>query len=84
MPEAILKEASLRRHGNTAALPALRDAPDEMLLTTRELGALTNNAEVTIRLWHRENRGPKRILVEGRPRYMLRDVRTWLQSSQAA
>lgn len=58
-------------------------APDETLLTPREVSALSGFEEVTLRLWHRQGRGPARTFVEGRPRYRLGDVRAWMRGESA-
>ena len=55
----------------------LADAPDQTLLTTAELAALTGFAEVTLRQWRDQGRGPKETRVEGRPRYLWGDVKKW-------
>jgi hypothetical protein len=59
----------------------LAGAPDEVLLTPNEVHALYGWAPVTLRLWHRQGRGPRQVRLEGRPRYRLGDLRAWISGS---
>jgi hypothetical protein len=69
---------------NVNFLQALRNAPDEVLITPKELEAMSGFTQAAFRLWRREGRGPRCVKVEGRPRYLLRDVRAWLSSFDKA
>lgn len=59
----------------------LAGAPDEVMLTPDEFHALYGVAPVTLRLWHRQGRGPRQTRIEGRPRYKLGDCRAWISGS---
>lgn len=61
-----------------ARVAAAANGPDDMLLTTAEVSALSGFAEVTLRLWRRQGRGPSWLEIEGMPRLRLGDYRKWL------
>lgn len=65
-------------------VPDLNTLPEHALLTQQQLHRLTGFALITFRIWAAQGRGPKITRVEGRPRYMARDVRAWLEASRAA
>jgi hypothetical protein len=64
-------------------VPDLNSLPDHALLTQQQLHKLTGFALITFRIWSTQGRGPKITRVEGRPRYMARDVRAWLEAGNA-
>lgn len=65
------------------APPDLAKLPEHALLTPKQLHSLTGFAVVTFRVWAANGRGPKVTRIEGAPRYMVRDVREWLEAHHA-
>ena len=49
--------------------------PDQALATPAEAAAFLGVGESTLRLWRRERRGPRFVMLEGRPRYQLADLK---------
>ncbi len=49
------------------------------LLTERELSRKTKLAEVTLRTFRRQGRGPKYLKISKAVRYRVEDVDTWLK-----
>lgn len=66
------------------APPDLRALPGDALMTRRQVSALSGFAVVTLKVWAREGRGPRVTTIEGRPRYRVSDVRSWLGGDHAA
>lgn len=64
--------------GNTRPIPDLEKLPDTALLTRRQLSDLSSFALITLKVWAKKGRGPQITVVEGRPRYRVRDVREWM------
>jgi hypothetical protein len=62
----------------TKTPPDIAVLPDSAYITVAQLAAITGHAPLTVKGWHRYGRGPKRSIVQGRPRFMVADVRTWL------
>jgi len=56
---------------------------DDHLLTSKELAGWLRLALVTLECWRRDKppRGPTSIVVAGRPRYRVGDVRRWLTAN---
>jgi hypothetical protein len=75
--------ASVSRRYRLNDLSVLDDAPDDTLLSFAELSALSGWAVVTLRLWASQGRGCPVRRVEGRPRFRLGDVRSWLQGDES-
>jgi hypothetical protein len=67
-----------RRVHQPLTIPDLSKLPDGALLVSRQVAALAGYTEPALKKWRREGRGPQFLLVEGRPRYRVADVRTWL------
>ena len=61
------------------ALPAidLMNMPDTTACTTKQVHQGFGFAEITLKKWRREGKGPRVTLIEGRPRYLVRDLREW-------
>ncbi|TXN20388.1 hypothetical protein [Methylobacterium sp. WL9] len=59
-------------------IPDIERLPDSALLTRRQLSDLSNFALITLKVWAKSGRGPRITVVEGRPRYRVRDVREWM------
>jgi hypothetical protein len=53
--------------------------PDHALLTRKQVSEMSGFADITLRLWSTQGKGPTITRIEGRPRYMVRDVRQWLR-----
>ncbi len=62
----------------SSTLPDIGALPDDALLTRAEVARLSGFANITLRIWAGQGRGPKITRVEGRPRFAVRDVRAWL------
>ncbi|MES2335198.1 MAG: hypothetical protein V4551_11055 [Pseudomonadota bacterium] len=60
-------------------IPDLDTLPAHALLTRAQLQRLTGLANITLRVWSSQGRGPKLTRIEGNPRYMVRDVKAWLE-----
>ena len=71
-------EPKIRRHRVKAPLPDLATLPDEAVIVTDQLSGVSGYAVQTLKIWRAKKKGPPFILVEGRPRYRVRDVREWL------
>lgn len=72
-----------KNHGHTPKpVPDLAALPGDALITRNQLAAVSSFALVTLKLWAREGRGPRITVVEGRPRYRVRDVREWMGSDR--
>ena len=72
---------SLRtRRSASSCAPDLDRLPSSALCTTKQLAALSGFAEITLKTWRRQDigRGPKVTYIEGRPRYLVRDVKAWV------
>lgn len=54
--------------------------PGSAACTTRQVAALSGFAEITLKVWRRagESRGPRVTRIEGKPRYLVSDVRAWM------
>lgn len=59
-------------------VPDLSTLPPEALITRQQLSEVSSFALITLKVWAREGRGPRITIVEGRPRYRVRDVREWM------
>lgn len=59
-------------------LPDLTTLPDTALLTRSQVAGLAGYTEQALKKWAREGRGPRVTIVEGRPRYSVRDAREWM------
>jgi len=76
MPEA---EARIgQRFHRPRPLPDLATLPDTALLTRSQVAGLAGYTEQALKKWAREGRGPRVTIVEGRPRYRVRDTREWM------
>lgn len=60
------------------AVPDIEKLPGEALITRRQLAAVSSFALITLKVWAKQGRGPRITVVEGRPRYRVRDVREWM------
>lgn len=67
-----------------AAVPDLNSLPDHATLTRKQVAALTGFADITLRVWAGKGRGPKVTRLEGVPRYLVRDLRAWLEGDAQA
>lgn len=76
-------QRDINRPRNFTVLAGLSAAPDETLMTPHEVATLLNNSRETLRRWGRGREGPPRILVQGRPRYRLGELRHWLSQQPA-
>lgn len=74
-----------RVHAANSRRTALVDIdrlPDSAACTTRDVAALSGFAEITLKVWRKAgDRGPKVTRIEGRPRYLVKDIRAWMGSS---
>jgi hypothetical protein len=57
---------------------------DAALLDRAQLGQLVNKAPSTMKRWDREGKTPRPVLIGGRPRYVVSDIRLWLRGSLSA
>jgi len=65
-------------------IPDIDKLPPTALLTQLQVSRLSGFAPVTIRLWATRGTGPKVTRINGHlPRYMVRDVRAWLDGRHA-
>jgi predicted DNA-binding transcriptional regulator AlpA len=69
---------SPRRTFRAKPLPDLDALPASALLTRNQVCALSGFALPTLKQWAKQGRGPRITIIEGRPRYLASDVRTWL------
>jgi predicted site-specific integrase-resolvase len=60
------------------ATPDLTALPGDALLTRRQLAQVAGFAVQTLKAWPKQGRGPRVVMVEGRPRYRVADVREWM------
>lgn len=60
-------------------IPDIDRLPAGAFLTRRQVAALSSFAEITLRVWEAQHRGPQVTRIEGRPRYRVSDVREWLR-----
>lgn len=72
------RREELRRN---TPVPDLEKLPDCALLTERQLSLVSGYAEITLRIWRMRNTGPRVTMVQGRPRYTVRDARAWMAGS---
>jgi hypothetical protein len=63
----------------TSGVPDLNALPDHALLTRKQVHRLTGFAEITLRVWSSQGRGPRVSRVSGNPRYSVRDLKDWLE-----
>lgn len=73
---------SARRDIDLAA--RLAGLPDGALASPNEAAAFLGFAPVTLRMWRRQGRGPAFVLIEGRPRYRMADLRGFAAGQMAA
>ncbi|KQT86445.1 hypothetical protein [Methylobacterium sp. Leaf466] len=59
-------------------VPDIEKLPGEALITRQQLAAVSSFALITLKVWAKQGRGPRITVVEGRPRYRVRDVREWM------
>lgn len=59
-------------------VPDLGKLPGETLITRQQLSEISSFALITLKVWAKSGRGPRITVVEGRPRYRVRDVREWM------
>ncbi len=59
-------------------VPDLDALPGSTLLDTELMHKVTGYAKITLKIWRAKGRGPRVTIVEGRPRYAVKDVRAWL------
>lgn len=59
-------------------IPDLDALPPTAACTTEQVAALSGYAPITLQLWRRQNRGPRVTTIQGRPRYLVRDLREWM------
>ena len=71
------------RRRDSAPVVDLNALPDLACLTTKQLAVLTGFAEITLKTWRGQEtgRGPRVTYIEGRPRYLVRNVKNWLMGS---
>ena len=62
----------------SAPIPDLDALPPTAACTTEQVAALSGYAVITLQLWRRQSRGPRSWLIQGRPRYLVRDLREWM------
>lgn len=55
--------------------------PDDALLSPNEASALTGFANITLRKWRAERRGPPHISLEGMPRYRMGDLKAYMRGA---
>ena len=67
-----------RRVHRARPIPDLNALPATALITRQQLCAATGYALPTVKAWPGKNKGPRVTMVEGRPRYLVSDVRAWL------
>ncbi|GGE19918.1 hypothetical protein GCM10011390_43960 [Aureimonas endophytica] len=69
-----------------ASLPDISKLPADALLTRAQMALLTGFSVISFKKWAREDRGPRIVYVEGRPRTTVRDFKAWIggSSSQSA
>jgi hypothetical protein len=52
---------------------------DDALLDDAQVGQLTNAAPATVKRWRRLKKTPPHLLLNGRPRFRVGDIRPWLR-----
>ena len=68
-----------RRQAAKSHVLDLDSLPDSAACTTRDVAALSGFAEITFKVWRKAgDRGPKVTRIEGKPRYLVKDVRAWM------
>lgn len=77
-PSSISTSLSLKGRVHLAPLtPDLEKLPPTAACTTRQVHQAFGFAIITLKKWRREGKGPRVTLIEGRPRYLVRDLREW-------
>ncbi len=71
-------DPSMRAGVSPRAVPDIEKLPGEALITRKQLSTLSSFALITLKIWAKQGRGPRVTVVEGRPRYRVRDVREWM------
>ena len=69
------------RQRRPVVVPDLNALPDHTLLTRNQLVQLTSFSLPTLKIWAKQNKGPKVTYVEGHPRYLVGDTKTWMTGS---
>ncbi|WP_424360984.1 hypothetical protein [Methylocystis parvus] len=65
-------------------LPNLTALPPHAALDRQQVCAATGFALQTLKVWAKQGRGPRITYLEGRPRYLVRDVLDWMGVSRDA
>jgi hypothetical protein len=73
--------APRRRTRRPRPLPDLNTLPSHAVITRGQFCELVSIALPTAKLWAKQGRGPKVTYIEGRPRYLVGDLREWLASA---
>ena len=60
-------------------IPDLGALPDDAILDRNQVSAVSGFAVHTLKLWAKQGRGPRVTVMEGRPRYRVRDTREWIR-----
>lgn len=63
---------------NRRPVPDLGRLPDDALLDRNQVSALSGFTVQALKQWAVQGRGPRITVVEGRPRYRVRDTREWI------
>jgi hypothetical protein len=77
MQARAIAPAAPRRAHRPPQIPDLESLPPGATCTGRQVALAFGFAEVTIRTWRRLGRGPRVTMIEGRPRYLVRDLLAW-------
>jgi hypothetical protein len=54
---------------------------DDVLLDRRQAGEVVGRSAPTLQRWDRERKWPPAVLLNGRPRYLVGSLRTWLRGT---
>lgn len=63
------------------SIPDLDQLPLSALLTYREVAAATGFSLSSVKRWAGTDRGPRMSRIGGLPRFTVRDVKAWLDTS---
>ena len=63
---------------NRRPIPDLGQMPDDAILDRNQVSAVSGFTVQALKLWAKQGRGPRITVVEGRPRYRVRDTREWI------
>ena len=69
-----------RRVHHPLPIPDLAKLPPTAACTTRQTALVSGFSPVTLKAWRRAGKGPQVTYIEGKPRYLVRDLRAWFST----